>query len=246
VLREKKKGGHMRVLTVALAAAALTLSFTPAKADTLKYGGAWFAPYSGGFTIRDSSPVRDPVTVYAGAFKMTDMTGPTLPAGSTFMAWCVDIYDFIASSASYSRESGADFYSSTTYKAADLERLASYVFDNGLLTNNMQSAAFQIAAWEVVNELAGTGSYNATSGDFRVTSGNASVLGLANGWLGIVNDGTYGITQSLSVWQDAHGGTQDLAVFAPIPEPETYAMLLAGLALMGFVARRRQRNLGAA
>ena len=29
---------------------------------------------------------------------------------------------------------------------------------------------------------------------------------------------------------------------APIPEPETYAMLLAGLALMGMVARRRQRQ----
>ena len=32
----------------------------------------------------------------------------------------------------------------------------------------------------------------------------------------------------------------------PIPEPETYAMLLAGLGLMGFVARRRQRKLAAA
>jgi len=31
-----------------------------------------------------------------------------------------------------------------------------------------------------------------------------------------------------------------------VPEPETYAMLLAGLGLMGFVARRRQRNLAAA
>jgi hypothetical protein len=31
-------------------------------------------------------------------------------------------------------------------------------------------------------------------------------------------------------------------IYAPVPEPETYAMLLAGLALMGFVARRRQRG----
>ena len=31
-------------------------------------------------------------------------------------------------------------------------------------------------------------------------------------------------------------------VFAPVPEPEIYAMLAAGLGLMGFVARRRQRN----
>jgi hypothetical protein len=29
---------------------------------------------------------------------------------------------------------------------------------------------------------------------------------------------------------------------APVPEPETYAMLLAGLALLGFAARRRKQN----
>jgi hypothetical protein len=29
-------------------------------------------------------------------------------------------------------------------------------------------------------------------------------------------------------------------VFAPVPEPETYAMLLAGLGLVGFIARRRK------
>ena len=28
----------------------------------------------------------------------------------------------------------------------------------------------------------------------------------------------------------------------PMPEPETYAMLLAGLALLGFVARRRRQG----
>lgn len=31
-------------------------------------------------------------------------------------------------------------------------------------------------------------------------------------------------------------------VTTPVPEPETYAMLLAGLGLMGWVARRRNRN----
>jgi hypothetical protein len=30
--------------------------------------------------------------------------------------------------------------------------------------------------------------------------------------------------------------------FAPIPEPETYALMLAGLGVMGFVARRRRAN----
>jgi hypothetical protein len=31
-----------------------------------------------------------------------------------------------------------------------------------------------------------------------------------------------------------------LFVLSPVPEPETYAMLLAGLDLMGLIARRRK------
>ena len=33
--------------------------------------------------------------------------------------------------------------------------------------------------------------------------------------------------------------TTTLYSMAPVPEPETYAMLLAGLGLVGFMARRR-------
>ena len=36
------------------------------------------------------------------------------------------------------------------------------------------------------------------------------------------------------------GNTGQTLVPSPIPEPETYAMMLAGLGLMGFVARRRK------
>jgi DNA-binding beta-propeller fold protein YncE len=37
-------------------------------------------------------------------------------------------------------------------------------------------------------------------------------------------------------------GTTSVYSLAPVPEPETYAMLLAGLGLMGFVARRRKNG----
>ena len=39
--------------------------------------------------------------------------------------------------------------------------------------------------------------------------------------------------------------TQNDAISAPVPEPETYAMLLAGLGLMGAVARRRKAQANA-
>jgi hypothetical protein len=243
-MRWKEDAGRKRRLLGALLAAATFASFTPAAADTLKYDGPWFAPYSGSFTITDSSPYRAPVIVKAGAFEMIDTSGPTLPSGSSFMAWCVDIYHFISPSTSYTRMDGASFYGSAPYKATDLERLASYVFDNALLDDNVSSAAFQLAAWEIVNENAGTGLYDVNDDDFKVTYGDAGVRGMANEWLDVVNAGTYAIDQRLSVWrQDIPGTTQDLAVFAPIPEPGTYAMLLAGLGLMGFVARRRVKRM---
>jgi hypothetical protein len=34
------------------------------------------------------------------------------------------------------------------------------------------------------------------------------------------------------------------ATVSPVPEPESYAMMLAGLGLMGFIARRKTKNQG--
>lgn len=39
-----------------------------------------------------------------------------------------------------------------------------------------------------------------------------------------------------------HGFTVGVAGIAPVPEPETYAMLLAGLGLLGFAVRRKKAN----
>jgi hypothetical protein len=238
------------ILATFAATAALTIQ--PAAADTLRYQGAWYSPYDGAFQIVDGSPALSR-SVNAGGFRMTDVSGPTLPAGTSFMAWCVDVYHNLnttSAGSSYTLKSGADFYGAASYKVTDLERLASYVLDNSLLTNGVQSAAFQLAVWEIVNEsMRGSQPYSISSiggDDFRVTSGDLVARTLANSWLGVVNAGSYAIGYSLGVW-DGSNATQDLAVFSkvvtPIPEPETYAMLMAGLGLMGFIARRRRKAL---
>jgi len=51
-----------------------------------------------------------------------------------------------------------------------------------------------------------------------------NISGTAGSWFG----GAYGVALS--------------AVAQPVPEPESYAMLLAGLGLMGTIARRRSKN----
>ena len=59
------------------------------------------------------------------------------------------------------------------------------------------------------------------------------------GCLGTGEEGSNGLSGGLTV--AVAGGTPTFLPSAPIPEPETYAMMLAGLGLMGFVARRRKR-----
>ena len=79
--------------------------------------------------------------------------------------------------------------------------------------------------------------------------------------IGIVHGGTGGTTSSLNFSGGAvpgaytlnvagHKTSSDLAgsyagnvVISPVPEPKTYAMMLLGLGLMGFSARRRMDNL---
>lgn len=63
----------------------------------------------------------------------------------------------------------------------------------------------------------------------------------AAGWTNIGN------VRVLNLLKKDSGGNytvaaQDQLYITPIPEPETYAMLLAGLGLMGFVARRRRQR----
>lgn len=46
-------------------------------------------------------------------------------------------------------------------------------------------------------------------------------------------------TDSLNAWA-VHDG--DIAAVTPVPEPEIYAMMLAGLGLMGFIGKRRKQK----
>ena len=96
-----------------------------------------------------------------------------------------------------------------------------------------------------------SGAYHITDGEYGLysgTVGNGTELGSwsFNGTSGdtyhlvsLMSSGPYYfLVSGLADGKD--GGLYTLSVTAPIPEPETYALLLAGLALVGFVARRRK------
>ena len=76
---------------------------------------------------------------------------------------------------------------------------------------------------------------NASFIDMIVTNGDRAPEGLK----AFVMDGTY----YLAIANET-SNTTSVYSLAPVPEPETYAMLLAGLGLVAFMARRRNAQRG--
>lgn len=89
-----------------------------------------------------------------------------------------------------------------------------------------QGTAMQSAIWFIENEI-------------TTVSGLASALVAAAGSSGWTDTGRVKI---LNVTTMDGGRAQDQLYITPVPEPEIYAMMAAGLGLMGFVARRRKQN----
>ena len=84
------------------------------------------------------------------------------------------------------------------------------------------------SAWSIVDSME-----NLMAGTYSLTSIPASLASvtLAAGDYSVVVTGK----------AQATGGMYGVSVnVTPVPEPETYAMMLAGLAALGFLARRRQ------
>jgi hypothetical protein len=91
-----------------------------------------------------------------------------------------------------------------------------FSFDFG--SNSDQLITGETVTWKVsnfnVNNLSDNG-----SGEFAIWIDNAKLTGEGKAWYGVTN-----------------------TTINPVPEPETYAMLLAGLGMMGFIVRRRKNK----
>ncbi|APA70525.1 FxDxF family PEP-CTERM protein [Janthinobacterium sp. 1_2014MBL_MicDiv] len=75
--------------------------------------------------------------------------------------------------------------------------------------------------------------------------GGPTVFGYAQGQVlaptSLLFNGPMTLTVMGSTNGGSYGGTFNLNL-APVPEPETYGMLLAGLGILGFLARRRKQS----
>ena len=152
---------------------------------------------------------------------------------------------FIAVAALATLTSVSSFATDYDWMSHDALESELSVFGAGVVTDKFSFSLGSGSTYDVTNKVNGVGftpgfafyglfdSANTSLGAFTVNSG-AHTVSLAAG------DYYYTVFGASST-----GGAYSIAsaiVATPVPEPETYAMLLAGLGALGFLARRRQNG----
>ena len=168
------------------------------------------------------------LTVSAGGFS-------TLWGGESFVSYCVDFYQWLPSfgstNSSYSFTDGGSFFGSRLDSVSRLFSGRSAEVDSAV-----EQAAFQIALWEIRYEAAGN-AFDTSSGAAVFSDAGDDARSLAQTYL----NGLPGYSNSFEVNVLKSDYNQDVVFAAPVPEPSTYALMLVGLAAVGFVARRRRQ-----
>lgn len=134
-----------------------------------------------------------------------------------------------------------DWTNQPTFEAEIASTLTSWGVDSSLFLGKIESGDSSVGSFS--GEGSGTISFNET------LTGTA-VIGLKTGgkgggyyalYLVDAGAGINSVNFSYPFSPPTVGGLSHVSVWAnPVPEPETYAMMMAGLGVLGFIARRRQ------
>ena len=214
-----------RSILSSLACACLALAVTHASADTVKIDG---------FTFASPKPVTVSSPSYSGV--AGEFSGEL--NGASFMTFCSDLFQSFAFGVTYTDYGVVNGVTAFgAQKSSDLNRAFSAFLAGGFPADATQSTVAQAIVWEIIYETGpsygfGSGSFTATSTD----AGTQAALAAYN-WAALPS-------QAITHYVDQlHSGrTQDFVVVRPVPEPSTYALMLAGIAGIGFVARRRSQQ----
>ena len=157
-------------------------------------------------------------------------------AGSSFAAFCIDPFQYSNAGVSdYSVSSGLGSLGST--QATWVSNLYSQNYASSI-GNATGAAAFQLALWDLAKD-----DGVLTTGKVKVSaSTDSSVVKLADSMITGAKTGPGTSPYSLGIYNSPTAQDYLVASVTPVPEPESYAMLLAGLGLMGAVVHRRKNT----
>jgi hypothetical protein len=166
-----------------------------------------------------------------------DMTNAN-DARQTYAAFCFQPEVQLGQNSTYT----ATYWADTSMVSNSMRALyeSSYASTIGNADNQV---AFQLALWELK---ADDGKLYDTHGAQYFTVGNDARVGLAADMLDAASrvttlNNTYLYTVFAGVNPDG-SASQTLIAAAPVPEADTWAMLAAGLGLVGFMGRRKSRQ----
>lgn len=172
--------------------------------------------------------------VRGGLFRLVADDGTGAP--EDFVAFCFEFSQFFSAGAVYDTVS---LVVPTTIDQATFDALdALYSNAYDLVSDGLTAAAFQFALWEI-SEDAGTG-LDLSGGSFEVTD-DGQVATLAGTYIDNIVSAVWAPTGGYEFTRLANPDTQDLIVAAPsdVPLPASALLLAAGLAGIGWLARRR-------
>jgi len=163
----------------------------------------------------------------------------TLDTGSSFAAFCIELAVPFASPLTGTLSG---------FSAAQADNLSKLFSGAGWMSNAWETdaianddkakiTALQVGVWEIVYDT----TFDLASGTFAVDASAQSAYGsMISGWMSagstLMANNIFGLRDGLR----GNGNQQDLVI--AVPEPSTYALMLAGLGAIGFVARRRARR----
>jgi hypothetical protein len=236
-------------------------------AGSANFGAGGVGYYSGQVAPNPgSSTALTTVGLGGDSFTTTNKTYDFSKTGQ-FNAWCVDILHWLNQSTSSSTT--YTVYNGSTQLAADLDaittglsshlntgansganrvsalmKLANQFYKQ--VDTEVESAAFQLAVWAITFGSAdanGKFSVSTTNTGFKVdaTTDSATYGVLADQWLAALgstpNTGNY-VLRYLSVGTNS----QDLIVFAEVPEPGSLALMALALMAIVYVQRKRAQQ----
>lgn len=185
----------------------------------------------------------------AGAFDLVASPAQSFTdAAGNFTAFCLDIVGNLHLPRGYT-ETVTPFAAKalTALQRSNVNKLFNTAYATLNIADNAQSAGFQLALWEIVNETSGT--FDAAAGTFygHVTITNSAAFTAANAFLGGLGGpvtGKYGVHYLQADYTYSRDGSlrsgQDLVTVSPVPLPAAGWMLIFGIGALAVSRRRKQ------